>query len=673
MYISIFLSFRMAAKLEGLLECRKCHTSQNKPVKYLGCLHIFCTDCIRDMVTPESFVRCDRCKARTQLNQSGVDGLPDCKVARYGQLIQMLNEEKSDTFCHSCKSNSRPPTLYCFDCQFFLCEQCHLKSHKLFQAGHVKVLNVSDLKGRNADDILEKVGFPECSQHQNHIATQFDTNYNIPICDFHTDSDFEDVEPIGSVVKERLETIREKMAKSLQVAEVMKSRLNDLTDLKITISKDETENLDSTNEYFDKLISCLESRRVEVLKEIRSKSEPTHRMVTNEMEKQEKTIEKYYDAQEFIKINLEFLPKNFLLTDFDAIDWYLRHFNENIGVKTATLKDCHALDIPQFLPDESLEELLSKTGKVEGGKQELTPKRAPKVFSKPKIPSRSGTPRDLQVPLTPPKVKERKKRATVIKLTDTSNTSIDPYEIAYDANQYFILDRNSNIIHVSDTNGHICDTLTLHHFHGKSTWGLAVGCERVLVSDIFYKHVVMLDKKGQVISILYKTDTKDFGHPTGLAVNGFAKCVGVVDNMYKKVHIFTLTPHYMRSLGGDWLRNPTAICVDNHGDFVVLDSSDVLKFVVLNKSQNFVKHIYPPFEEIAIGVPENISVSVDGRLCWSDSSTHSIVVVREDGGLLEVLGGGKEGVSFKCPTGVCFDVRGKIVVCDSMNKCLVVL
>ena len=23
----------------------------------------------------------------------------------------------------------------------------------------------------------------------------------------------------------------------------------------------------------------------------------------------------------------------------------------------------------------------------------------------------------------------------------------------------------------------------------------------------------------------------------------------------------------MRSLGGDWLRNPTAICVDNHGDF----------------------------------------------------------------------------------------------------------
>ena len=143
------------------------------------------------------------------------------------------------------------------------------------------------MKGRNADDILEKVGFPECSQHQNHIATQFDTNYNIPICDFHTDSDFEDVEPIGSVVKERLETIREKMAKSLQVAEVMKSRLNDLTDLKITISKDETENLDSTNEYFDKLISCLESRRVEVLKEIRSKSEPTHRMVTNEMEKQE--------------------------------------------------------------------------------------------------------------------------------------------------------------------------------------------------------------------------------------------------------------------------------------------------------------------------------------------------------------------------------------------------
>ena len=662
----------MAARLEGLLDCKKCHNSQNKSVKYLGCLHIYCTDCLSDMVTPESCVRCERCNARTRLNPSGIDGLPDCKVARYGQMIQMLNEQKTDIFCNSCKSNTKPPSLYCFDCQFFLCDECHLKRHKLFQASHVKVLCVADMKGRNLDEILEKVGYPECSQHPNQIATQFDTTYSIPICDFHN-NDVEDVEPLGSVVKVRLETIQEKMTKSLHVAEIMKSRLNDLTALKLIITKDEKETIDSTNEYFDKLVSCLEDRRLEVLKEIQTKSEPTHRTVTAEMEKQEKTIEKYYDAQEFIRNNLEYLPKNFLVTDFEAVDWYLRHFNDNIGVKTATLKDVHSLDMPQFQPDENLEKLIAKTGRVEGGKQELKPKQAPKVSSKPKIPIRSGTPADIQAPPTPPRLRERKKRVKVINLFDSKDKPIEPCEIVCDANQYFILDRNTNKIYVTDTNGHISDTFTLHLFHGKSTWGLAVGCERVLVSDVFYNHVVMLDKKGQVISVLHKTDQKEFGHPTGLAVNSIEKCVGIVDTSSKQVHIFTLTSNYVKSLGGDWLRNPTAICVDKLGDFIVLDSSDPLKFVVLNKTQNFVKHIYPPFEEIAIVSPHNISVSREGRLCWSDSTTHSIVVVREDGGLLEILGGGKDDVNFKFPAGVCFDASGRIVVCDSLNYCLVVL
>ena len=663
----------MATKMEGMLECRKCHTSQNKPVKYLGCLHIFCTDCLSDMITAESCVRCEMCNARTQLNPSGIHGLPDCKVVQFGQLIQMLNEQKNDTYCHSCKSNTRPPTLYCFDCQFFLCDVCHLKSHKLFQAGHVKVLSVAEMKGRNVDEILEKVGYPECSEHPGQIATHFDTKCNIPICNFHNNDD-DDVETLGSVVKDRFGTIQEKMAKALHVAEVMKSRLNDLTNLKITISKDELETIDSTNKYFDKLVSCLENRRLEVLKEIQIKSEPTYRNVTNEMEKQEKTIEKYYDAHEFIRTNLENLPKNFLVADFDAIDWYLRHFNDNVGVKTGTLKGLHVLGVPQFQPDETLEKLISKTGRVEGGGQELATKRAPpKLLSKPKVPSRSGTPADIRAPTTPPRVKERKKRANMINLVDRNDKPVEPCEIVIDDNQYFILDRSTNKIHVADTNGHIFDTFTLHQYHGKSTWGLAVGGEKVLVSDIFYKHVVMLDKKGQVISVLHKTDRKDFGDPTGLAVNSIDKCVGIVDTISKQVHIFTLTPLYVKSLGGDWLRNPTAICVDTLGNFVVLDSSDALKFVVLNKTQNFVKHIYPPFEEIAIGAPQNISASREGRLCWSDNSTHSIVVVREDGGLCEILGGGKDGVHFKSPLGVCFDFRGRIVVCDPMNNCLVVL
>ena len=670
----------MATNSMNLLQCRKCNKSLSKDAKYLGCLHIFCSTCITTMITSDSCVRCDRCKARTQLGKYGIDGLPSCCMGKYAELIKILNEPSCDIFCHNCKSNSKNANIYCFDCQFFLCNDCHLKSHMVFQSGHKRVLSTSDMKGRSLDSILELVGAPECHEHPEQSAISFSSEYNAPICGLHNVG-YGTLQSISSVVRERSKTIRDKMQKSLKVSEVMKGRLNDLSDLKLTISKDENEAIENANEYFDLLIQNIQKRRAEIIKEIKRKSLPSQQNISSELEKQEKTIEKYFDAQQLITWCLDILPNTFLVQDFSAIDWYLGHFNDKLGVKTATLRELHSLDIPQFQSDINLEREILKAGVVEGGREEkLEPQRIPKIMARidsfPEIiPKPNSKPKP---PLPPPKKVQKCKTTKIIKLSDTNGQPIQPWEIVSTQNNYYILDRNTNKIHVSDLRGQIEETIGFHHLHARSTWGLGLARfekqERLIISDIHYKHVIISNLSGQVMTIIHRTDKQVFGHPTGLAVNNIEKCVAIVDTCQKKVHIFTLTPRFVKSLGGDWLENPTTICSDNKGNYVVLDNSEPIKFVVLNSKQNFVKHIYPPFEEIPIELPQSILVNREGHLCWSDTSTHSLVIVREDGSLLDIFGGNKEGgIRFRSPTGICIDLGGNLVVCDALSNCLVVL
>ena len=672
---------RMATNSLDILVCRKCNKTLSKDSKYLGCLHIFCSPCIATMVTHDQCVRCDKCRAKTQLDKYGIEGLPSCCMGKYSELINILNEPSCNIVCHNCKSNSKPATLYCFDCQFFLCDECHLKSHMVFQAGHKRVLSTSDMKGRGLDNILELVGAPECHEHPDQSAISFSSVYKAPICGLHN-AEYGTLQSINSVVRERHKTIRDKMQTSLRVAEVMKARLNDLSDLKLTILKDENEAIATANEYFDQLLKNVEKRRAEVVEEIKRKSLPSQQNVSCEVDKQENTIEKYFDAQQLIKACLDSFPNTFLVQDFSAIDWYLGHFNEKVGVKTAKLRDLHSLDIPQFIPDRNLERTLLKAGSVEGGgEQNISTKRQPKLSPRaeqiPKfLPKLSPKPKP---PLPPPKKQQipKVKTTNIIKLTDITEQPIQPWEVVCTQNNYLILDRNTNTIHVFTLNGKIENTFSFHHLHAKSTWGLALSRfdkqDRLLVSDIHYKHVIVANLSGQVLTIIHKTDKQTFGHPTGIAANNIERCVAIVDTSLKKVHIFTLTPHFVKSLGGDWLENPTAICSDNKGNYVVLDSSEPIKFVVLNSAQNFVKHIYPPFEEIAIEMPQSISVNKDGHLYWSDTRTRSIVLVREDGSLLDIIGGNKEGIQFRSPAGICNDFRGSLVVCDALSNCLVIV
>ena len=529
------------------------------------------------------------------------------------------------------------------------------------------------MKGRDLDTILDFVGGVECLEHPGNNAISFSSAYNAPICGMHK-AEYGTLQSISSVVTERHKTIRDKMKKSLEVAEVMKRRLNDLSELELTISKDKQEAIQDANEYFDQLIRNVEKRREEVIAEITHKSIPSQQKVLSEIDKQERTIEKYFDAQQLIESCMESFPSTFLLHDFRAIDWYLGHFNDKLGVKTATLRKLHSLDIPQFQPDKNLERAIRRTGSIEGGNEHIPPpKFLPKSVTSPDMSIKPALP---PLPMKPQR--QKRSQTNILHLNDTSGHPIQPWEIAATQTNYFILDRNTNMIHVSDMKGQIENTIMFHSVHARSTWGMALARfdkqERILVTDIHHKHVILATLSGQVLTIIHRTDKEKFGHPTGIAVNSVEKCVGIVDNQRKKVHIFTLTPHFVKSLGGDWLENPTAICCDTKGNYIVMDSTEPMKFVVLNSVQNFVKHVYPPFEEIAIEVPQNILVTREGHLYWSDTRTHSIVIIRQDGTLMDVIGGSREGgVKFRTPAGICVDMRGSLVVCDALNNCLVVL
>ena len=673
MFIITNLINRMASNKQDStfdkISCKKCHQVLTVGVKYLGCLHVFCRKCLSEMMTPESDIICHACRAKTQLDSSGIEGLPSCSIGQYAQLILNI-AQPADVFCRSCKSNSRRASIFCLDCNFFLCNHCHTNSHMVFQEGHKKVLDISEMKGRNLDQILDKLSIPCCKDHSDQKACNITTDNEL-LCNFH-DFQYGTMQPVSSVIRERHKIIHEKMQTSLKVAESMKSRLNDLSGLEISLKKEETQNIEEANDFFDNLVQCVEKRRAEVIQIIKMKSRPAHQNVVTEVEKQEKTIEKYFDAQEHIKWCLDTYPNTFLINDFQAIDWYLGHFNCEMGVKTATLKGLCSLDIPQFNKDTGLERRILEAGCVEGGKSSGPPSSPRALSPKPPKPMAKPTPTKRKMP--------QQKSLSVMPLADKKGQPVEPWEIACNSeNTIYVLDRNSNKIHVFDRNGRIMNTLMLHQRHAVNTWGLSVGqfdkSDRIIVSDLHYKHILLMDTRGTVISIIRNTDKELFGHPTGVTIDTLNNQIAIVDTSLKLVHIFSSSPRFIRSLGGDeWLKDPTAICSDNKGNYIVLDTCDPLKFVMLNSKQNFVKKIFPPFEQIAIELPQCIIVNREGNLCWSDSRTHSIVTVREDGSLVDIFGAQKDSsVKFRSPAGICIDTNGNMIVGDALSYCLIVL
>ena len=193
--------------LEAALECPVCAELEGIP-KQLTCGHTLCLGCIEKLLkvarqteVNANHIKCPLCREDIKMPSSGPSGLKNnFTILQLRETLKTAGKSESTKFCEFCEISEKA-TRYCKDCQQYLCNSCaeeHLKrqafsddrviaitsitcaehnrsfAHMCIECdcllcvmclqrgkcdGHdvKKLCNIKDIKGKEADFLLEKI------------------------------------------------------------------------------------------------------------------------------------------------------------------------------------------------------------------------------------------------------------------------------------------------------------------------------------------------------------------------------------------------------------------------------------------------------------------------------------------------------------------------------------
>ena len=176
-------------KLSDQITCAICHEVYTDP-KLLPCLHIYCKNCLEQLVRREPdkhTMHCPLCRKLTTLPQSGVGGLQsaffignyiDCYCAMKTAL------ESRKTFCQKCVDSEA--VGFCNDCKSFICELCKLVHAKWPEFQEHNIIDVDDIQATLTEDTLKAPLLrrhpKRCEKHYDEMLKMFCEECEKVIC-----------------------------------------------------------------------------------------------------------------------------------------------------------------------------------------------------------------------------------------------------------------------------------------------------------------------------------------------------------------------------------------------------------------------------------------------------------------------------------------------------------
>ena len=195
---------------------------------------------------------------------------------------------------------------------------------------------------------------------------------------------------------------------------------------------------------------------------------------------------------------------------------------------------------------------------------------------------------------------------------------------------------------------------------------------RVYVSDTVSHRVAVFDFPRQTF---FEIGTEGMGRlakPFGLAADRQGHLY-VTDGAAKRVHVYDLDGHYVRSIGDEkTLERPSSVAVSQDGALIyVVDTggvkSDQHRIRVFDRDGRHVRDIGKrgggPSE---FNLPLNAEVAPDGKLYVVDTGNFRVQVFSADGAFLSSFGSpGRRPGNFSHPKGIAIDREGKVFITDT--------
>ena len=190
-----------AVIVEPDVTCGHCKKELNNPY-LLCCLHSVCAECLPNMVVENGRLKCSKCGDTSTVWNDGKMSESECRVdslrcfpvpngplARYMERRKLAHKVSKNTPipCENrkCRRSDAHSTVFCFDCDNFLCERCH-DAHEMMSAydDHtVKALEEMRTSGPwDATKISKNTSHIQCPQHREKFLEYSCEQCNLLMC-----------------------------------------------------------------------------------------------------------------------------------------------------------------------------------------------------------------------------------------------------------------------------------------------------------------------------------------------------------------------------------------------------------------------------------------------------------------------------------------------------------
>ena len=201
--------------------------------------------------------------------------------------------------------------------------------------------------------------------------------------------------------------------------------------------------------------------------------------------------------------------------------------------------------------------------------------------------------------------------------------------------------------------------------------GVAVGKDRVFVSDSSLKRIFVYDRRGRFLKTFADQQLE---RPTGLALDEKTRKLYVTDTAAHRVLVYGDDGKLQKSFGQRGTANgefnfPTNLWLDSEGSLLVVDSLNY-RIQIFRLDGTFVNEFGRQGDTAGtFASPKGIAADIHGHIYVVDALFDTVQIFNRQGQLL--LNFGERGIGpgqFWLPAGIFIDDKDRIYVADSYNQ-----
>ncbi|GAB1601568.1 E3 ubiquitin-protein ligase TRIM56-like [Argonauta hians] len=635
--------------------------------KVLDCFHTFCLPCIEKSLADPNTIICSECTYETHLSRGPLDLVTDYAVKN---VMESSLQQPTSLHCTGCKNADKVAVAKCYSCENYLCANC-VMAHQFMHCfeGH-KILSFTEIQ-----DTSKRCTPPDrhvaCPKHPQEMLDSYCNTCCVPICQVCIRSEHN----VGHECQTLEEVSEKKLDELTELQNKVKIREKELQEVSKKLKTVNTNiwsqyrriqnNIDATYNYFQYV---LESRREELLKELREMFNEKILSVNDTESKVRQSVFHISHGCEFIKKLTKYgnvaemlLTKCFVEKRFQSIlGYYPDMHDEEFGFEF--LSNFAAIE-PGV---QSMFGYIYQPGEVDYN-ETTYPRRLNNYNEECQTTTKQFPCQNIPYSIPDSVCDQWNGNSDGLNGESTTFPSADA---ALDLNN-----KSANASFPTQSKSHVKRQKMIYHckfgefgtLNAQFTEpsGVAVNAQNdIIIADTNNHRIQIFNKDGRFKFQFGECGKRDgqLLYPNRVAIAKSSGDIVVTERSpTHQVQIYNQYGQFVRKFGASVLQHPRGVSVDSKGRIVIVECK-IMRVIIFDQFGAVVNK-FGCLQHLEF--PNGVVVNDSEEIFISDNRAHCVKVFNYSGLFLRKVGG--EGIT-NYPIGVGLNSSGAVVIADNHNN-----